>query len=80
MKPYLAKVLYLLMVRKSKGVTFEDFPAGFRLEARIHDLRHAGYEIARFKMPLGSTHRAGYVLKRRPGMVEVKLERTRDRS
>ena len=30
---------------KNQGVTINDFPAGFRLAARVKDLRNKGYEI-----------------------------------
>ncbi len=39
------KVLSKLNVKVFKGVTFADFPNGFRLAARIYDLRKSGYEI-----------------------------------
>lgn len=39
------RVLTLLKARKSKGVTFQDFATGFRLAARIHELRNDGHDI-----------------------------------
>lgn len=39
------KVLSQLQTKVFKGVTVADFPNGFRLAARIYDLRKAGYEI-----------------------------------
>ena len=39
------RVLVLLAVRGAEGVTVDDFPRGFRLAARIADLRSAGNPI-----------------------------------
>lgn len=51
------------MKRKRRGVTFDDFQTGFRLGARIFDLRRAGFSIVTVREHLdnGST-RARYVL------------------
>lgn len=48
---------------RPKGVTFEDFSVGFRLAARVFDLREAGHNIQTIKdeLPGGGT-RARYVL------------------
>lgn len=45
MYPYQQKTLDLLRKRKRKGITFEDFPVGFRLSAAIYDLRKMEYQI-----------------------------------
>jgi len=39
------RVLELLRQRGREGITVLDFPVGFRLSARIKDLRDAGYSI-----------------------------------
>lgn len=39
------RVLSLLMRRTRKGVSALDFPTGFRLAARIHELRCKGHHI-----------------------------------
>ena len=39
------RVLELLRQRGREGVTVLDFPTGFRLSARIKDLRDAGFSI-----------------------------------
>lgn len=61
MRPSNVKVLEDLQ-RKKKGVTFSDYPTGFRLGARIFDLRESGYNIATIKENLGDCIRARYVL------------------
>lgn len=45
MNPASETTLKLLRQRKKKGVTLQDFPKGFRLGARIYDLRQLGYKI-----------------------------------
>ena len=62
MKPVNARVLGCLEKSK-KGVTFDDFPTGFRLGARIFDLREMGYEIKTLNERMRSgRNRARYVL------------------
>lgn len=52
----------LLKTRTRKGVTVRDFPTGFRLAGRIHDLRNKGWVIDTVKKePV-----AVYVLKKAP--------------
>jgi len=41
-------VLLKLKQKRAKGITFEDFPTGMRLAARIYDLRKSGHTIVRF--------------------------------
>jgi hypothetical protein len=38
-------VLKLLKARKNRGISFKDFPKGFRLASRIFDLRERGVGI-----------------------------------
>lgn len=45
MHPKALEVLNALRKNKRLGVTVEDFTLGFRLAARIFDLREAGYVI-----------------------------------
>ena len=57
------RVLVLLAVRGPEGVSVLDFPAGFRLGARIKDLRDAGNPIITETIHLASGARiARYVL------------------
>jgi hypothetical protein len=63
LKAHLATILAKLRAKKARGVTFEDFPKGFRLAGRIFDLREAGYQIATRKEPLSNGGQyARYVL------------------
>lgn len=39
------RVLRALIAMKSEGVTFNHFGTGFRLSARIKDLRNVGHDI-----------------------------------
>ncbi len=55
-------VLARLNAAKRNGITFDDFPRGFRLGARIFDLRQDGFVISTIKEPIGSGTRARYVL------------------
>ena len=45
MIPSNKKVYTALACRKNKGISFHDFATGFRLAARIKDLRDASYNI-----------------------------------
>lgn len=57
------RVLDMLWKRKSLGVTVKDFPVGFRLGARIFDLRQIGYAIQTITEEMKSGARIGrYVL------------------
>lgn len=47
------RVLRELLRRPNFGVDVSDFPNGFRLAARIHDLIKAGYEIKASHIPGG---------------------------
>lgn len=61
------RVLRLLVARGPEGVSFLDFPVGFRLSGRIKDLRDAGHRIDTLRESLpGGTVAARYVL--RPAM------------
>jgi hypothetical protein len=63
MHPSTQRVLSLLKKKKNKGVTFHDFGTGFRLGARIKDLRDTGLTIVTHKEPLPSGNWHGrYVL------------------
>lgn len=62
MHPSCHRVLSMLR-RHKKGITFDVFPVGFRLGARIYELRKAGHDIITLKKPLGpDCVRACYVL------------------
>ena len=56
------KLLELLQKRKRAGVTFDDFPRGFRLAAVIFVLREKGHQIITHNEKLGECVRARYVL------------------
>jgi len=61
------RVLTLLAVRGPDGVTIEDFPRGFRLAARVSDLRNAGNAITTTTLRLpGGAKVARYELDRTP--------------
>jgi len=63
MNPAAASVLAKLKAKRRAGVTFDDFARGFRLGARIFDLREAGYRIATVNEALANGNkRARYVL------------------
>lgn len=66
MHPSTLSVLKALK-KKRKGITFNDFPLGFRLGARIKDLRDMGADIATMRVAQanGSWH-ARYVLLAEP--------------
>lgn len=67
MTPHEQKVLDKLVARKGKGISFSDFATGFRLGARIFDLRKAGYRIATRQEPLkDGGYKARYTLIRQP--------------
>lgn len=51
------------LIRKRGGITFEDFPLGFRLGARIYDLRLKGFDIHTIMEECGERKRARYVLR-----------------
>lgn len=51
MNPACEKVLAKLKVKR-RGITFADFARGFRLGARVFDLREAGHRIVTVKEPL----------------------------
>lgn len=61
MSPHCAAVLKKLRSCK-RGVTFDNFARGFRLGARIFDLREAGYQIETVTEQAGDCLRARYVL------------------
>ena len=50
--------------RKRGGVTFADFAKGFRLAARVHDLRKAGHVIQTVRDEIEDGFIARYVLER----------------
>lgn len=57
------RVLSMLKKRKKLGVTFDNFGRGFRLGARIFDLREAGYKILTIREKVSDEcTRARYVL------------------
>lgn len=63
MHPSTTRVLNDLKKAKRKGVTFDDYAQGFRLGARIFDLRQLGHKIITQKETLqGDVVRARYVL------------------
>lgn len=46
-----------------KGISFDNYPTGFRLAARIFNLREVGHNIVTMKDPLGNGfYKARYVL------------------
>lgn len=53
---------------RSAGISVADFPKGFRLAARIYDLREMGYDIATVR-PLNK--QARYVLLRQRRFTET---------
>ena len=55
------KVLKALERAKLTGVTVRDFPQGFRLATRIHDLKFEGIEITSKRGPVST-----YILVRPP--------------
>lgn len=68
MMPRCEQVLKKLQ-RTRYGVTFNDFAPGFRLAARIHDLRSAGYDIITINERVGECSRARYLLKGVPARI-----------
>lgn len=63
MNPSTQRVLSDLRKAKRKGVTFDNYAQGFRLGARIFDLRQLGHKIVTQKETLpGDVVRARYVL------------------
>jgi hypothetical protein len=60
------KVLNMLKTKGAKGVSVWDFPAGFRLAARIADWRASGKEIVMIneKNSVNSGSHARYILER----------------
>ena len=56
------KVLGKLRSKKRKGITTDDFPSGFRLAARVFDLREMGHIIHAQKERISTGTRARYVL------------------
>jgi Helix-turn-helix domain len=63
--PQCKAVLAKLRSRKG-GITFDDFARGFRLGARIFDLRESGYGIETVMEQVGDCTRARYVLRGEP--------------
>lgn len=61
MNPACIHVLNRLKAKK-RGVCYDDFARGFRLAARIFDLREAGYTIQTVKDEIPGGTRARYVL------------------
>lgn len=63
MNPSTLRVLNDLKKAKRKGITFDNYAQGFRLGARIFDLRQIGHKIITQKEVLsGDVVRARYVL------------------
>jgi len=63
MNPSVTRVLNDLKQAKRKGVSFDDYAQGFRLGARVYDLRQLGHKIVTMKETLsGGVVRARYVL------------------
>ena len=63
MNPSTLRVLNDLKKAKNKGITFDSYPQGFRLGARVFDLRQIGHKIVTIKERLaGDVIRARYVL------------------
>lgn len=56
------RVLEKLKVKKRQGVSYDDFGKGFRLGARIFDLRRKGFVIETVPELVGEAIRARYVL------------------
>ena len=66
----LIRVLSDLKRAKSKGITFDDYRVGFRLPARIFELRKIGYQVDTIKELLpNDVLRARYVLIKSPSTV-----------
>lgn len=57
MQPATIKTLDCLRRNKRRGITFDDFPTGFRLGARIFDLRQLGFEIVTKKIDIGDSRK-----------------------
>lgn len=55
-------VLELLKKKGNKGISFKDFPTGFRLAARILDLRQTGWDIITQREPMKNGWYARYTL------------------
>jgi hypothetical protein len=65
MKTACAKVLAMLRKARKHGVAFNDFARGFRLGARVYDLRREGFDIITVKEPMGNgATYARYILMR----------------
>jgi EAL domain-containing protein (putative c-di-GMP-specific phosphodiesterase class I) len=63
MKSEASRVLAKLKQNR-RGITFDDFGRGYRLGARIFDLRQAGFNIVTIKEALeNGSQRARYVLR-----------------
>lgn len=63
MSPSVLRVLNDLKRHKRKGITFSDYPQGFRLGARVFDLRQLGHNIVTMKETLAhDVVRARYAL------------------
>ena len=63
MYPSSERVLNDLKRAKKKGITFDNYAQGFRLGARVYDLRQLGHKIVTMKETLsGGVVRARYVL------------------
>lgn len=63
MRPSEIRVFNDLKKAKRKGISFDDYGVGFRLGARIFDLRQMGHKIATTKETLSNgAVRARYVL------------------
>lgn len=60
MKNQVERVLNILKQKGHEGVTVHDFGKGFRLGARIYDLRQLGYDIMTCRV---ESKMARYVLK-----------------
>ncbi len=61
MRPACLKVISALR-RKKRGVTVGDFARGFRLAARVHELRSAGFAIKTEQDEVSDGVLARYVL------------------
>lgn len=61
MRPASLKVLTALRSKK-RGITVEDFARGFRLAARVHELRGAGFVIKTEQDEVSDGVLARYVL------------------
>lgn len=63
MYPSTLKALNMLWIKKRKGVSFDDFPTGYRLSAAIFNLRQAGYNISTHREEMSNGgYRARYYL------------------